>query len=195
MQRERLILGWWALTAVPGLLLAQGFDERSIPEPTELGSITLSPGAEIRTIGAQISVGSRASNAQIAAVEVRTSDGKRQCGLRIALENSGKVDLVYLAVKEAAQLRAEFAGFDASYSSSSRCEAISMCVEGVARCRPSQTVRQAYCPSVYATAQGERGVYLSSPRSAFRFPLTPASQFVSAIDAAMAECGERGSSE
>lgn len=195
MHRERLILGCWVLTAVPGLLLAQGFDERSIPEPTELGSVALSPGAEIRTIGADASVGSRDSNAQIAAVEVRTANGKRQCGLRIALESSGRLELVYLAIKEAAQLREEFAGLDASYSSSSHCEAINMCVEGVARCRPSQTVRQAYCPSAYSTPQGEHGVYLSSHRTAFRFPLTPASQFVSAIDSVMAECNQQTASD
>jgi hypothetical protein len=191
MYQERLILGCWALAAVPGLVLAQAFDERSIPQPTELGSVASSPGAEIRTIGTQTSVRSRDSNAEIEAVEVRTADGKRQCGLRITLQNVGQSEVVHLAVDEAAQLREEFAGFNASYSSGSRCEAINMCVEGVARCRPSQAVRQAYCPSVYSTPQGERGVYLSGSRGVFRFPLTPASQFVSAIESVVAVCSQQ----
>jgi hypothetical protein len=195
MHRESLVLGCWALASVPGLVLAQGLGERSIPDPTELGSLAVSPGAKIRAIGIQVLVKSHDSNAEIAAVEVQTADGKHQCGLQITLKDAGHSEQIYLAMQEAAQLRDEFAGFDAYYSSNSRCEAISMCVEGVARCRPSQTVRQAYCPSVYSTPQGEHGVYFSASRSAFRFPATPASQFVSAIESVAAECGHQTSSE
>lgn len=185
-----IALGCWALAAVPGLLLAQEFNERLIPEPTELGRTALSPGAEIRAISAPVSVESRESSAEVTAVEIRAADGKRHCGLRMTLRNAGQTELVYLAVDQAAQLREEFSGFEASYASSSRCEATHMCVEGVARCRPSQTVRQAFCPSAYSTLQGERGVYLSSSHTAFKFPLTPASKFVSAIESVMTECSQ-----
>ena len=180
------------LGVIPNLLFAQDFDERSVSEPTRLSDVALDAGADTRAVGTQALVESRESIAQIAAVLLR-SHGEHHRGVRVSLKNPSQVDELYIDVGEAAQLRDEFGSFEKWLERTPTCQAISLCVEGVARCRPSQTVRQAYCPSAYSTPQGERGVFLSTPRHSFRFPSTEPSAFVHAIDAAIAELGRQTS--
>jgi hypothetical protein len=183
------------LTVIPRLLLAQDFDERSVSEPTRLSGVALDSGAETRVVGTQALVESRESIAQIAAVLVLSSDGEHHRGVRVSLKNSSQADQLYIDVGEAAQLRDEFGSFDKWHERTPTCEAINLCVEGVARCRPSQSLRQAYCPSAYSTSRGERGVLLSTPRHSFRFPSTEPSAFVHAIDVAIAELARRETSD
>lgn len=174
------------LAVTPNLLLAQDFDEKTVSEPTRLGVVALDAGADTRVVGTQGLVESPESIARIAAV-LLSSHGKQHRGVRVSLKNSSQVDQFYIDVGEAAQLRDEFGGFEKWLEHAPTCDATKLCVEGVARCRPSQTARQAYCPSAYSTPQGERGVFLSTPRHSFRFPSTEPSAFVDSIDAAIAE--------
>jgi hypothetical protein len=181
------VLSGIVLTVIPRLLLAQDPNERSVPEPTRLNSVVLDSGTEPRVVGSQTRLESRESIAEIAAVIVRSSSGEHHRGIRVSLKNSSQVDQLYIDVGEAAQLRDEFASFDKRETLAPTCEAINPCVEGVSRCRPSQSLRQAYCPSVYSTPQGERGIFLSTSRYSFRFPSTQPSAFVAALEAAIAE--------
>ena len=188
MNLRRSALCLVVLAVIPNLLLAQDFDEGSVPEPTRLGGVALDAGADTRAVGTQALVESRESIAQIAAV-LLSSHGEHHRGVRVSLKDPRQADQLYIDVREAAQLRDEFGSFKRWLERTPTCEAISLCVESVARCRPSQAERQAYCPSAYSTPQGEHGVFLSTPRHSFRFPSTEPSAFVHAIDAAIAELG------
>jgi hypothetical protein len=170
---------------------AREFDERSIPEPSQLGVVASDSDAQVIAIGSSRRIESSESTAEIAVVEVVASDGERQRGVRVSLESAGGTDEIYLDSGQAAQLRDELAGLEGWYERDATCEAIRYCVRGVARCRPSQSVRQAYCPSVYVTPEGEQGVILSTPRFSFRYPSMRAAVFVAAVDATIGELAGR----
>jgi hypothetical protein len=180
------------LALIPNLLLAQDFGERPVLDPTRLSGFALAAGADTRVVGAQAAVESRDSIAEITSILVN-SHGEHHRGVRVSLKDSSQVEELYIDVGEAAQLRDEFGTFERWVDGTRPCEATTLCVEGVARCRPSQTLPQAYCPSAYATPQGEHGVFLSTPRHSFRFPSTEPSAFVRWIDAAIAELGRQTS--
>lgn len=146
---------------------ASGAD--SIPAPTVLGELAAATGSEIAGRGAPVTVGSAGATATFMPIEVAAADGTRAGGLRLALESGGLADEVYLDAHQAAQLRAELLMLEARYVRAAPCEASHRCVHGIARCRPSQTVRQAICPGFYATPGGERGVLVSTPAGAFEF--------------------------
>jgi hypothetical protein len=182
-------------TAVPAAVLAQGFDEKSIQEPTQFSVVVSDATAHATVVGSPTLVKSDESIAEIALIEITTSADTRRLGVRASLRGAGQVDTLYLDPSEASQLREELVGFDTWYEPGQPCEAIRQCVRGVARCRPSQSVRQAFCPSLYSTAEGEQGILISTPRSSFRFPAIKPSIFISAIDMVVGELNERTARE
>lgn len=183
MNTRALVLGLVTLGVIIDTPVAQEFDERSIPEPSKLTRLALNAGTDVHTIGRAAVVESLEAAANVAAVQLRTPDGTSHSGLRVELRTAADSELLYIDAAEAAQLRNEFA----SLKSPSPCEATSMCVMGVARCRPSQAVRQAFCPGAYATPQGEHGVLMSGSKASFRFPTVSPAEFSAAIDAAIAQ--------
>jgi hypothetical protein len=162
---------------------AQEFDERSMPEPTDLAVEASNPGAQVREFAASRKVESGDSSAEIDAVEVIAPGGVRLPGVRVSLQHSGDSDQIYLDAAQARQFRDELAKLEGGTQG---CEASEICVYGIARCRPSQTVRQAYCPGVYEKKSGERGIALSTPRGSLQFPGVEAQAFVAALEAAIA---------
>ena len=104
------------------------------------------------------------------------------------MQHSGDTDQVYLDASQARQFRDELANLPASVSD---CAATKACVYGIARCRPSQDVKQALCPSTYQTRKGEHGIALATPRTALRFPDADAQEFVDALQSAISMLADR----
>jgi hypothetical protein len=149
--------------------------------------IALARGTTTEAVGTPADIQGHDSTATIAAVNLFTSDAQHRQGVRMSLKNADHEQDLIIDASEATLLREEFASFDKWQEPALQCEAISLCVQGVARCSPSQSVRQAVCPSTYSTPEGERGVLISTAHSSFRFPSTQASTFVDALDAAIRE--------
>lgn len=175
--------------AIPMAVLAQDPGEKSIPEPTQLSRAVLDASADTAIVGRPSLIESDESTAEIAIIELVSSDDTRRLGVSVSLRHGDQVVALYLDSVEASQLRDELAAFD-GYESIEPCEATRQCVRGVARCRPSQPVRQAFCPSLYLTADGKKGVLISTPGSPFRFPDVEPSSFVSAIDTIIGELNQ-----
>jgi hypothetical protein len=172
-------------------VVAQDFDEDSIPEPTQFSVVASDETADMIVVGSPSSIDSDDSKAEIVVVEVVTSDGSHQSGVRILLKHAGQLDYLYLDASQVSRFRDELASFELRYGRGETCEAIGRCVHGIARCRPSQAVQQAFCLSFYSTPDGKQGVSVSTPRYLFIFPSTEPSVFVSAINAAIGELNLR----
>jgi hypothetical protein len=181
--------------AASALCSAQRFDENSVPASTGLSAVASAPTAEVIVMGRPSQIESDDAIAEIAPVQVMNSGGESLRGVRVSLKSQGQADQLYLDVSQVSQLREEFVGFEAWPEGLSTCEAINVCVFGVARCRPSQDVPQAFCPSLYLTSAGDRGVLLAAAGHSFRFPSTHVSVFVSAIDASLAELRRQKANE
>lgn len=169
------------------LVGAEDFGENSIPEPTQFSVVVSDAGEDAIVVDGPIRIGSDDSKVNLTVIEVATADGKRLRGVRLLLQNASQDDNLYLDANQVDQLRDEFAGLEQWFERDETCGAVKECVQGVARCRPSQTVRQAFCPGFYSTSDGERGVLISTPRYSFRFPSMEPSVFVEAVDAAIGE--------
>jgi hypothetical protein len=61
-------------------------------------------------------------------------------------------------------------------------------VLGVARCRPSQSVRQAFCPAMYRQ-DGEVGVSISTAKYVYQFPSIEASDLADALAVVLIDAG------
>ena len=177
--------------SIPGLVHAQYFTGDSIPEPTQLSSLVSKSGVEIVKIGNPGRIESSNSTAEISAIEVVAYGGDRQRGAKLVLESPEQSDWIYMDVDEISQLRDEFVNFDSWYETGMQCEAISMCIFGVARCRPSQAELQAYCPAVYSTPDGKLGLWLSTPRGSFQFPSLRTDVIIDAINKVIHDLSER----
>jgi hypothetical protein len=166
---------------------AEESDEGSIPEPTELSILASDAMNEMAVAGSPISIESEESNASLTVVEVLAADGHEARGVRLSLQNASQEDELYLDSNQLAQVLDEFVGLKQWYERNETCGAQKRCVHGIARCRPSQTVRQAFCPGFYSTPDGERGVLVSTPRNSFLFPSVEPSVFASAISATIGD--------
>lgn len=180
---------------VPTMLVAQIFDEHSIPDPTEIGIAASAAAAVISVVGSTRLVESDVSLAEVTVVEVATSNDIRLRAVRVEFVRDSQLESIYLDESQAAQFRDELVGFVRLYDNGESCQAMHRCVSGIARCRPSQTEQQAFCPSFYTTPDGKQGVTISTPRVLFEFPYVEPSVFISAIDAAIGELRIRNASE
>lgn len=176
-------------------LLAQAFDEKSIPEPTILSVAAAEATANIVVIGSPRLVESDDSLAEIAVVEVASSNDTPLRGVRIDLERGDHMAELYLDAHQVDQFRNELVGFKEYYERGEPCGARNRCVHGVARCRPSQVERQAFCPSFFTSPDGKQGVVISTSRYSFTFPHVEPSILIASIDAAIGELNFRKASE
>lgn len=181
----------WMLASLPLLLAAAATppvdlpEERPIPEPTDLAVLATQRSARVVWSADAGEVESADARAVLTAVTLAGAHGRRLRGVRIRLENAGARDEVYLGEDALAQLHEELASLEPQGGGAgSSCDARRVCMRGVARCRPSQTVPQALCPVFYQTAEGQVGLGLSTPRHAFRFPSQRPSVLADAIEAA-----------
>lgn len=173
----------YAFSSMP----AQGqlAEEVSVPEPTQLHAVALGDGAELVWSELLGEIESADARAAITAIEVEGSDGERVRGVKIKLENSTSTDQIYITDSLLSNLRNELEELEFTKQFDSECQAKYRCVHGIARCRPSQTERQAYCPGRYSTPGSEQGFVLSTPRKSFSFPSVEAAQLDALIGEAV----------
>ena len=166
---------------------AENSDEGSIPEPTELSILVSDANNDIVVASSPRSIESEGSKASFTVVEVLTADGKQARGVRLSLQSASQEDELYLHSNQLAQLRDELARLNRRYQRNEKCGAQKRCVHGIARCRPSQVVRQAFCPGFYSTPDGERGVLVTTPLNTFLFPSVEPSVFASVTSASIGD--------
>lgn len=165
------------LLAFSAMAGAEESDEGSIPAPTELSILATNATNDIVVSDNPRLIESEDSSVRFTVVEVLAGDVKKARGVRLSLQNASRDDSVYLDANQMAQLRDEFVGLDRWYQRNQTCEAQKRCVQGIARCRPSQPIRQAICPGFYSTPNGARGVLVSTLRDSFLFPSVGPSEF------------------
>ena len=173
----------FALSTVPAE--SQSAGETSVPEPTHLHTVAIADGSKLvqsELLGEIKSVDARAT---ISAIEVEGSDGEQVRGVKITLENSTSTDQIYLADSQLSNLRDELEQLELSRQFDEGCDATRLCMHGIARCRPSQTVRQAYCLGRYSTPNSEEGLNLTTPRYSFMFPSVGTEQLDALINVAV----------
>lgn len=158
-------------------------EEISVPEPTQLHAVATAAGSELVWSEALGDIKSDDAIAEISAIEVERPNGDQVRGVKIALENSTTSDHVYITDSLLGSFRDELQELENTRQYYGKCQAKYRCVHGIARCRPSTTEKQAYCPGRYSTPNSEGGFVLSTPRNSFSFPSVDASQ----LDALIAE--------
>lgn len=163
----------------------QSHGEVSVPEPTRLHAAALADGSELlwsEPIGV---ITSTDAHATVSVIEVESRQGVRIRGMKIMLKNSTSTDLIYVTEGRLPNFRDEIEHLEFSRRFYGKCEAKRLCIHGIARCRPSQTERQAYCPGRYSTPDSEEGLHLTTPRHSFMFLSVGMEQLVSLIGVAI----------
>lgn len=173
---------------------AQIYAGNSIPHPTELSVAAENSAARIIDNGTSRLIESDEATAEAIVIRVEMRDGENKHGVRIRLRQEDYQRDLYLDADQVAQLRDELAGFVDWYNRGDTCGARSSCMHGIARCRPSQTVPQAFCLGFYTKPDGRQGVSFGTSDQSFRFPYVEPSVFVGAIDAALDELEQKETS-
>lgn len=180
-----LLLGWLvvAISSVPARGQSDG--EASVPEPTHLHSVTLEDGSKLVWSELVGEIESSDARATVSVIEVESPQGEQVRGMKIMLENSASTDQIYLTESLLSNFQEELGFLEFSRQFDDECQAKYLCMHGIARCRPSQTERQAYCPGRYATPNSEEGLSLSTPRHSFKFPTVGTEQLSALIGEAI----------
>ena len=144
--------------------------ETSVAEPTRLQTVVSADGSELAWSRSLGEIESADASAAISTIEIRGPGGERVRGVKISLEDSGASDEIYITETLLSDFRDELQKLQFTGRSDRECRARYRCIHGIARCRPSQTERQAYCPGRYSTPNSEKGIILSTPRRSFSFP-------------------------
>ena len=157
---------------------------QSIPDPTDSSAMAVDADSQVLIVNEVSEIRSSEARALVTIVELGPDD-RRQLGIRLLLENDSGSDEVYLDSTQATQFSNELAGLNTDYDSDGNCSGL--CYHGIARCRPSQSVDQAYCPETYRTVDEERGLRLRTPRQSFRYPATRPTVFADAMSEAVGQ--------
>lgn len=172
-----------AFSSVPAK--SQLAEEISVPEPTQLHTVATAAGSELVWSEIVGDIKSADANAEVAAIEVEGPNGDRVRGVSITLENSTTSDQICIPDSLLSKFRNELQEIEFTRQFDSECQAKYRCVHGIARCRPSQTEKQAYCPGRFSTPTSEGGLVLSTPRNSFSFPTVDATQLDALIGEAV----------
>ena len=165
--------------------------EQSIPQPTPLEAMLADAGTTVIWKKEVRRLESLGSTAVITAVEAQSADGRFRSGVRVDLASGDSANVFYVDKVLAGQFKQELAGLEPFYPATdlgANCETLSPGrMEGVARCRPSQHVPQAFCPVYYVEADSDcvEGLVLHSQVWSYRFPSVRPSDLFRAIDAAV----------
>lgn len=159
-------------------------DEISIPEPTPLKEVATATGSELVWSEIVGEIKSADAYAAISAIEILGLNGERARGVRVVLTRAEAFDEIHIPGDLLSQVRAELKEIEFTRRLEAGCKAESICVYGVARCRPSQSVKQALCLGGFSTPTSGRGLVLSTPRSSFFFPAVEVTQLDALIDQA-----------
>lgn len=180
-----MAFGWLVSVLLSAPAQGQFAALTSVPEPTQLANAASASGSTILRSDVVGEVDSTDGRAVISVIEVEVPGGESIHGVRISLENSTSTDDIYLTSNLLQNFRDELGEIEYTSQLNPECRATHRCVQGIARCRPSQTARQAYCPARYSTSNSEEGLLLSTPRHSFQFPSVVPAQLNDLIDEAM----------
>ena len=184
MNTAKFMFFCWLICAISSVPAESQFaEETPVAEPTQLHTVASADNSVLVWVELLGEIESSDARATISAIEVEASDGERSRGVKIALENSTSTDQIYVTESLLVILRNELQELDITSQFDAKCQAKHRCVHGIARCRPSQTETQAYCPGRYTTPNSEKGFTLSTPRHVFFFPSVGPAQ----IDALISE--------
>ena len=161
------------------------------PEPTQLEVWVGQPGSRFTKSEQVGRIDSTDAQAVITAVVVERPHNtpSRVRGIRIDLRNASSADRIYVDESELVYLKHQLDGMDCGVASMRNESGAAYRVRGIARCRPSQTIPQAYCPAYYITPESE-GLSLSTfSGHNFKFPAQRPSTLADAVGRAMSEFG------
>jgi hypothetical protein len=175
-----------AIAVGPDSAQSQAGDDGSMPEPTVLSRVAAESGSRLISSTNVRRIVSDNASAVLAAVAFEDRDSRSVRGLRLSLSSADGTDELYLDEEVLEDLSREFADLDGWYDQERVCP-VDSCVFGVARCRPSQTNLQAFCPSVHSKGTSERSTSIATPRQSFQFPAVRPSTIAVAVAAAIAE--------
>ena len=163
----------------------------AVPEPTQLEVWIEQPGSRIARSEEVGRIESIDAQAVIRAVVIENlqNNPSRVRGIQIDLRNENSTDRIYIDENNLVYLKHDLDGMNCSIASMRKESGAPNRVRGIARCRPSQTIPQAYCPSYYITPKSE-GLSLSTfGGHRFKFPSKRPSTLADAVGRAMSEFG------
>jgi hypothetical protein len=180
-----ILLGWLVCVFFSIPAESQFAQTITIPDPTQLQTAVLGDSSELVWSEALGKIESADASATVSAIEVAGPDGERVRGVKVFLENSASTDQIYLTDSLLSDFRDALQELEFTSQFDGECQARYRCIHGIARCRPSQPERQAYCPARYSTPDGEKGLILSTPRHSYLFPSVGPAQLDALISEAV----------
>lgn len=185
MSPINLLLSGLIAATLSSPALGQSDFETSVPEPTRLHATASADGSKLVWSELIGDIESSDAHATVSVIEVESLQGDRIRGMKIMLENSTSTDQIYITENLLFNFRDEIEHLKNSRQFYEKCEAKHLCMQGIARCRPSQSERQAYCPGRYSTPDAEEGLNLTTPRHTFMFPAVGTKQLITLIGEAI----------
>lgn len=177
MMTALLILGLLVHVS-PSFATGNGLaEEVSVPEPTELHIVVSTGDSELVWSEYIGEIMSDQATASVSVIEVEGPNDKQVRGVLIVLLDASSEDEIYVTDTLLPGLRKELQQLEYTRQFDIECQSRNRCIHGIARCRPSQTERQAYCPGRYSTKDSEEGFILSTLTKTFWFPSVEAAQF------------------
>lgn len=164
---------------------------QSIPHPTPLQSLALQPEVQITWSEEIARIESADTIAVVTAIEVENpKDETLTRGVLVELESEDNADQFFVDRTYLRQFMNELVKLEPSISTDHQdrpCEASHSCIGGIARCRPSQHIPQAFCPEMRIFVAGGTALILRTPKNYFEFPEV----LPSALLAALYQASER----
>jgi len=161
------------------------------PEPTQLELWAGQSGSRIAKSNEVGRIDSADAQAVITAIEIERprNTPSRVRGIRIDFTSASSTDRIYVDESELVYLKRELDSMNCGIATTRDDTKPENRVRGIARCRPSQSIPQAYCPAYYITPESE-GLSLSTfAGHNFRFPSIRPSALADAISRAMSAFG------
>jgi hypothetical protein len=157
------------------------------PEPTQLELWMGHPGSRITTSEVVGKVESADADAVITAliIENPRSDPTQLRGIRIDLSNDAATDRIFVDEGDLVYRKDEFDSMACSVPGVQDEAGAAIRVHGIARCRPSQTIPQAYCPGYYITHDSVSFRLSTFSGRNFTFPAQAPAALANAIGRAM----------
>jgi hypothetical protein len=163
----------------------------SAPEPTQLEVWAGQSGSRITKSEEVGRIESADAQAVITAVVAERPHNAPSYvrGVRIDLRNASSTDQIYVDESKLVYLKHELDGMDCGVARMRNESGAIHRIHGIARCRPSQSVPQAYCPGYYIGPESEGLSVSTFSGGSFRFPSIRPSLLADAIGRAMSEFG------
>ncbi len=185
-----VVAGAMACGSISRIATAQE-DSEAVPDVTVFEKIAKQRSTKVILSEEVGRIDSADARATITALIIENSYFRpsRVRGIRIDLRNASSSDQLYLEEGELVYLKRDLDGLDCGVARMRSESGAPYRVRGIGRCRPSQSIPQAYCPGYYIGPDSE-GLSLSTFSGGnFRFPSARPSVLADAIGQAMSEFG------